>query len=134
FFEDGACEAAPDTPPSPRATMTETSTVLNMASIVAPSEERPYDYLPGPGCIPTFLYTGAASGDDRYLTSARAAAAFFACDDTNATSDVGVEIAGGSGPTASTPGSVRISLTNVRPISTSPFASASMAAAPPRAR
>src|SRR5215813_6611054 len=86
------------------------------------------------GCIPTFLYMGAASGDDRYFTRARAAAAFFACDETNATSDVGVEMDAGSGPTASTPGSVRISLTNVSPISTSPFASASIAAAPPRAR
>src|SRR5262249_36864086 len=91
-------------------------------------------YFTGLGCIPTFLYMGAASGDDRYFTRARAAAAFFACDETNATSDVGVEMDAGSGPTASTPGSVRISLTNVSPISTSPFASASIAAAPPRAR
>src|SRR5262249_29260386 len=93
-----------------------------------------FTLLTGLGCIPTFLYMGAASGDDMYFTRARAAAAFFACDDTNALSDVGVAMDAGSGPTASTPGSVRISLTNVSPISTSPFASASIAAAPPRAR
>ena len=43
----------------------------------------------------------------------------------------GVEMSGGKGPTTSTPGSVMISLMKVRPMSTSPLASISMAPLPP---
>jgi hypothetical protein len=60
-----------------------------------------------------------------------AASAFLLSADRKADRNVGVEISRGSGPTASTPGSVMISLTNVRPYSISPLASSAMAPAPP---